>query len=283
MGLLKENEQRIGLPALMHFPDMGSLRITSSIGNKSSLLYDASRYAAPPFVMIRFDAASVQNQVIEYTLDVVAIYPEISGIEKDARFDAYRRNYLNIFQINPRMRTLANHASSDICSFTIFEYAMMALNCPPLADGLTAMDLLRQTLDHYFNGKKGYGQVGYVSNQDGGESIAWPMAYDSLDTYPSLIIAAACYFKGTRDTVWLNNHYAVLQSWANKLLAMDLDNDGLIEFPITGNAGSYNLATMRTSNWWDAIGFGYKDAYSNALAYGSLVEMSILANALGKT
>ncbi len=283
LGLLKENEQRIGLPAVMHFPDMGSLRITSSLENKAYLFYDARRYAAQPFVMISFDAASVQNPVLEYTLDVVAIYPEIPGIEKDARFDAYRRNYLNIFQINPRLRTLANHASSDIVPFTVFEYAMMALSCPPLADGLTAMDLIRQTLDHYFDGKKGYGLVGYVTNQDGGESIAWPMPYDSLDSYPSLIIAAAYYFKGTQDKVWLNNHYADLQLWSNKILAMDKDNDGLIEFPISGNAGSYNLATMRTSNWWDAIGFGNKDAYSNALAYNSLEEMSILANALEKT
>jgi hypothetical protein len=282
LGLLKENQPRIELPALMHFPDMGTLRVSSSLGKKASLLFDASRYASPPFVMISFDPANAENPSIHYELDVVSIYPEISGIENDARFDGYRRNYLNIFQINPRLRTLANHASSDIVPFTVYEYGMMAMTCPPLADGLTAMDLLRQTLDHYFNGKKGYGQVGYATNQDGGETIAWPMPYDSLDTYPSLIIGAAYYFKGTQDKIWLNKHYATLQIWANKMLAMDMDGDGLIEFPITGNAGSYNLATMRTSNWWDAIGFGHKDAYSNAMAYNSLEEIAILAKALGK-
>ena len=41
-----------------------------------------------------------------------------------------RRNWLNIFQWNPRLRTLANHSASDTCAFCLYEYADIALHTP---------------------------------------------------------------------------------------------------------------------------------------------------------
>ena len=55
------------------------------------------------------------------------------------------------------------------------------------------------------------------------------------------------------------------------MLATDKDNDGLLEFCLSGNSGSWKGdKTQRPANWWDTIGFGHKDAYSNALAYHAL-------------
>ena len=78
---------------------------------------------------------------------MVAIHPPLAGIEKDARFDGFRRSFLNIFQVNPRLQMLANNASSDIVPFTVFKYSEVALRAPPLAKGLTCLDLVRMTLD----------------------------------------------------------------------------------------------------------------------------------------
>lgn len=39
---------------------------------------------------------------------------------------------------------------------------------------------------------------------------------------------------------------------------------------------------MRPSNWWDTIGFGHKDAYSNALAYPAYHGMAALAATAGR-
>ena len=61
---------------------------------------------------------------------------------------------------------LANNASSDPCAFTLFEYSGLARHTPPLADGLTCLDLVRMTLDRYLAGAKGYGQVGYGLRPD---------------------------------------------------------------------------------------------------------------------
>ncbi len=50
---------------------------------------------------------------------------------------------------------------------------------------------------------------------------------------------------------------------------------GLIEYPVSGNSGIWDKKfSMHAANWWDDIGFGHFDAYSNALAYKSLLDMS---------
>jgi hypothetical protein len=62
------------------------------------------------------------------------------------------------------------------------------------------------------------------------------------------------------------------------MLAMDRDGKGLIEYPLSGNSGSSPPdGSVRPANWWDAINFGYQDAYSNALAYHALLGMAELA------
>jgi GH15 family glucan-1,4-alpha-glucosidase len=59
---------------------------------------------------------------------------------------------------------------------------------------------------------------------------------------------------------------------------MDKDGDGLFEYPVSGNSGIWDKKfSMHAANWWDDIGFGNKDAYSNALAYHGLLGMADLA------
>jgi len=64
-----------------------------------------------------------------------------------------------------------------------------------LREGLTALDILRQTLDRYMSGMKAYGMAFYNDSKE--------TPYDFLDTYPSLILAADNYVQATRDVPWL--------------------------------------------------------------------------------
>ena len=57
---------------------------------------------------------------------------------------------------------LANNSTSDVCAVCVYEYADVALHTPPLADGLTALDVLRQTLARYLGGAQSYGLPGYT-------------------------------------------------------------------------------------------------------------------------
>ena len=279
LGLIN-HDGSVRLPALLHLPDQGTFRITSSPAKGLALGYDALRHAVDPspsratskpeydYVKVTFPAASAGTPDIDYNLALVAIYPGPPELARDSRFDGFRRNWLNMFQLNPRLRVLANHAASDPCAFTVFEYSSMAVHTPPLAPGLSALDLIRQTLNRYLGGMKAYGIAGVQPD----------VPYDFLDSYPSLLIAASDYVQASKDNAWLKNNYTGLRGWATKMLAMDRDGKGLMEYPLSGNSGSWpEELTVRPANWWDTIGFGHEDAYSNALAYHALLGMAEMA------
>jgi hypothetical protein len=39
---------------------------------------------------------------------------------------------------------------------------------------------------------------------------------------------------------------------------------------------------VRPANWWDTVGFGHQDAYSNALGYRALLSMAAMAGRIGQ-
>lgn len=266
LGLMETNGA-IHLPAIMHFPDQGSFRISAGPGDHTALGYAAGG----DNVAVTFPPAAKDRPVVRYRLETVAIYPASPGIEADPRFDGFRRDWLNIFQISPRWRTLANHAASDTCAFCYYEYADMALKTPPLADGLTALDMVRQTLDRIMAGANAYGMPGHG---------AFPEY--STDTLPSLLISAEDGVAGGGADAWLAANYGQFRTWADKMLSTDHEGNGLIEYTLSGNSGSWPLhLKYRPANWWDTIGFGHQDAYANALAYRAVRGMETLARQTG--
>ncbi len=279
LGLMKPGHRRMTLPCVLHLPDMGSLRITGNVPGLA-LEYDARRFVRPAYVRIAFPSATAERRRVEYRLEVTAIHPAVPGIEKNPLYDGFRRNWLNIFQVNPRIQMLANNAASDACSFTLFEYADLAVHTPPLADGLTALDLVRMTLDRYLAGVKGYGQVGYACTPTDADLVPWKTQWTSLDTLPSLLISACHYAKGSGDAAWARENYGALAAWGREMFASDKDGNGLIEYPGTGNYGDRPLADRRPSNWWDCINFGHEDAFANALAYRAATLFAELARQL---
>lgn len=262
LGIMsKENIMRF--PCILHFPGMGTFRIYCS-NPDVTLFYDADRNVKVPFVKIVLPVASTDHKDISYRFESVVIYPpvKIKNIAEDKRFDGFRRDYLDIFQINPRKNILANNSTSDNCAFTLFLYAEMAKSVPELVNGISAMDLIRNSLDRYIGGFKGGGQIGY-----NGE------IYETSDSLPSLIISAGYYILSTHDLDWAMKSYDTILRWAKEMIATDRNLDGIIEYEYSGNSGSWEENKMgqgtwkRPANWWDTIGFGHDDAYSNALAY----------------
>ena len=270
LGLLETNGS-IQLPAVMHFPDEGSFQISASADDAGPLGYSATRRN----VKITFPPATKEHLRLTYRLKVVAIHPKISGIDSDPRFDGFRRDWLNIFQINPQRRLLSNNSGSDSCGYCYYEYADIAEHTPPLARGMTALDMVRQTLDRIIAGAIVCGMPGYAGVNDHPD--------DTADTRPSFLIAAEDYIAGSHDKHWLAANYSHLESWADTMLATDANGDGLIKYPVSGDSNSWpeGYPKVRPSNWWDTIGFGYEDAYANALAYRALVGMEQLSKQAG--
>ncbi len=271
LGLFRQGGL-LATPALLHFPGQGSIQLTANV-NEVGLTYTSDRSSSSAELALL--GASAEHQRVVYTLDVTAIYPRVAGIGGDSRFDAFRRNWINVLQLNPSLQALANNTASDTCAFCYYEYADIAALTPTLAEGLTAIDVVRQTLDRMLAGGLAYG----LSAAPDHPSVA-------SDTYPSMIIAAANCVRAAGNEAWLEANYEGIRAWAEAMLATDSNGNGLIKYGLSGNSGSWGPAgppKLRPSNWWDTIGFGYEDAYANALAYRALENMAILARKLGKT
>ena len=288
LGMMNERN-KVTLPCLIHFPGMGTLRVTCDV-KETELLVDARRVTGvnniaggnngvtQNFIKVLFPPATEKFPEITYNLEVVAIHPLNTNFENNPHYEGFRRNFINIFQINPRLRVLANNSSSDPCAFTLYQQAMLAQFTPSLAPGLAANDLIRISLDRYLSGMKAYGLVGYVLNYENADTTQWYSKYDSSDSYPSLLLAACYYIQSSNDLEWGRKNLKGLLNWAEVILSHDTDNDGLIEYPLSGNYGSWittvHVDNPRPANWWDTIGFAHKDAYSNAIAYKALLFFS---------
>ncbi len=264
-------DKLLAAPALMHFPGQGSVRISASSPHVG-LRYQSVHHK--PVALLSLPAATAELKRVAYTLEVMAVHPDVPGIAGDSRFDAFRRNWLNTLQLNPSLLALANNTSSTSCAFCYYEYADIAALTPPLAENLTALDIVRQTLDSILAGGTAYGLPAPGN---------FPTA--SADTYPSMLIAAACCVREGRSDGWLTANYDGIRGWAESMLATDDDGDGLIKYSVSGNSGIWpdGFPKVRPANWWDTIGFGHEDAYGNALAYRALRDMAMLAHKLGKT
>ncbi len=279
LGRQEAGTNRIGLPCLLHLPDQGSLAVS---GDGLPLVYEARRRqkSAPEnSVHVVFPAATAEKPAVTYVLKTTVIAPDLPGIAENPRYDGYRRNFINIFQWHPQLRTLANNSSSDVCGFVLYQYAEVAARTPPLAPGLTAMDLIRASVDRVLDG----GQVGYSKSTSFPEAAPWAGKYESLDHAPSILWAASRYALATGDGEWAKTHYSQLREITERMLGRDRDGDGLIEYEAPANSGSWPPKNvMRPANWWDTVGFGHKDAYSNAIAFQALRLMAELAGTVGE-
>jgi len=274
----------VALPAVLHLPGMGSMRINVK-GGTAALGYVAHR-RPELFVAITFPAATAAHPDVEYTIATAAIYPTVPGIDAaDRRFDGFRRNWLNALQLQAEEHILANNAESDPCAIVLYIYSDIARYTPELAKGLTALDIVRESLDRYLAGYRSYGMPGFVGFDAKRPGATDPrVKYVFLDYYPSLLISAWDYVDGAGDEKWLRSNYKGLRAWAETMIAPNADGSPLLEYPASGNSGSWgNPFTVRPANWWDAVGFGHQDAYSNALGYRALRSMAALAERAGET
>jgi hypothetical protein len=283
LGLMND-DGTVRLPAVLHIPNQGSLRITTAGKQPVALGYDAHRgeplaSAENNFIKISFPAATKSQPLLEYRLEITAIHPPLAENERAPELRGFQRNWLNVLQLNPRKRMLANNSTSDACPVAMYEYADIALHTPPLADGLTALDLVRQTLDRYLSGVPGYGLPGYVGVDEGNPIVNNP---PFADTYPSLLIAVGDYVQGSGDTAWFKRNYGGVKKWVEAVLATDRDGNGLFKYAYSGNWNAMRGTDHLPANWWDDINYGHEDAYSNALAYRALRLTAAAADVIGK-
>ena len=77
----------IALPALLHLPDQGSIRISAPGTPQAYLTYDA-RCADQGYIRVGFPAATQEQAKIHYEWEIISVAPQLPESEKDPRFAA---------------------------------------------------------------------------------------------------------------------------------------------------------------------------------------------------
>ncbi len=297
LGLVREGELGIlQFPVLLHFPDWGSLLVRAKvqggeevtwhfsllrdlkpiqpgavaawrkmtadermkiekIGNRHLLKVDEI-HLGPEQIQLDLQQgrqSGIQKagkQHIELSMDVTSVYPNADLVDADPKLIGIKKAWLNIFGFRPDLGCLANNSTGDVCQMCIFMYADQACYTPPLFDDFTALDLVRMSLDRYFDGFKGY-------------------ADNFQDVAPSTVIASWDYATSKPDPKWLKYRMADIEKFADRIIAEDIDGDGLAE------------SASGPTNWWDNVNWNGKDAYSSALAWRAFRCMADLEHRAG--
>lgn len=190
------------------------------------------------------------------------------GLQDDSIWRLARRGWFNAFQPQAISRrksdvhdryiapgVLGSYVGG-VASIALYFFADMMIWTPKVAEDISVAQRVRQSVDCFLENW----------TLTTGEVIGYLDYVNFLDANPSLLISAWDYVEATGDLVWLERTIDRLEFVADFDAYRDQDRDGLVEATQSGNAGTF-WQPARSSNWDDAVNFGYKDAYANALIY----------------
>ena len=275
------NDGKLIFPALLHAPDLGILRV--SCPQKPDLLarWQGRREFLSTTLTLELPVPTGAGLTLNYEPWNLPQPREVSDAEP---WKAARRGWLNAIQANTHRPAgdfahginypenppgvWANNVISDPVSSTVFWLADHVLLLPEPAPGISVAPLLRRTVELWmYDAISPEGQVCYVYK--GGTP---------MDGNPSVLIGAWAYVEASGDTDWLKANIERLEFLSAFMEGRDIDGDGLIESPQSGNRNSHSHGETA----WDCISSGHKNAYVNALAYRAWRGLAALQKKLGR-
>lgn len=247
------------LPCIVHAPDYGSLLVQRADRGRAHIEAESLRPQAQwnATVALAGDRRDDGLYIVDPGTSRSILRLSVAGdtiplarlVRDEPRLRAMQRHWLSALQYRPDIGILSNNIVSDNCSFCMYEYADIAAFTPPLPGGIEAIELVRESLDRYLAGARGYGI--------GAEDVL-------MDVCPAHLIAAWNVIRVTGDMGLLRKWLPRLEGIASRIEGQDRDGNGLPESTRPGTSGRFGCPT---SNWWDQINFGHEDAYACALAY----------------
>ncbi len=263
------------LPAIISAPDFGQMRLSEANGAKITGRLVGSRTDHIVDLIIELPA-----QAITLKLEPV-ILPTPKGIDEKT-WRMARRGWWNAIEPSAKWGeqsrkfsapagVLANNVVSDPVSCLMHVWADQVLLTPSFDERAYLTDLVRRTIDWWIDHR----------TKENGEVYAYWDHADMLDANCSPLIASWDYVESSNSRAWLAKRIGKLEFLADYLLKRDLDGDGLIESTHSGNSGTL-IEPMRAGSAYDTINAGYKDAYSNILAYRAFRCMADLEKQLNR-
>jgi hypothetical protein len=262
-------------PAVVSAPDFGQMLLSCTPAGLKGRLEGNRRLATVDLVLQWPGFASGGRCTV--TLTPLRL-PTPPGLEDPSLWAAVRRGWFNTFQPTANHSpgkacddtipgVLANNVISDRVISVMYLWSDAALLVPEAAPRVSFAEHVRRTLDWCFEERlRPDGEVINYENR--------PM----LDAGAAPLVAAWDYVEATGNRRWLAYQIEPLQRIAEHLARHDLDGDGLVELPHTGNYGEmtgYNSA-------YDTYNSGHKDGYTNLLVYRGWRCLADLERQLGR-
>jgi len=277
---------KLRLPMLLHAPDIGTMRVDSPQQQGVLGRWEGSRVKRQATLTLELPIpAAGRSCALEFQPWQIP-RPQVAASADE--WIAARRGWLNLYQLSTAQLPeggrgatpaglWANNVISDpVCNTTFFlgEHVLLV---PELAPGIKAADILRRTIEYWLDhpADEQTGRLKYVVNEQSMGSSTPVMA----DSNPSMLITAWCYIEASGDTAWLRERLARLEWVAGYMERRDIDGDGLIESPQTGNRGTHAFGDTA----WDTYSSGHKNAYVNALAHRALRCLADLEKRAGRS
>ena len=263
------------LPAILHFPDYGLVKIEADDPNvylQEHFLpdYDNTGLSLGPFnrgghtyrksvhlgsVALSFHARKpIRGTTIKFTV-LEDNYPHLPGVDlSDKKFDGLRRCWQNAFTLNPETMTMGDNIMLSGIGHLALAFRADLLPFTPALDASFSM----------IDGLKNSIKIALQERIDPQTNRIADFGYECTEI---TLIALYDYLITTSDWSFIRQYLPEIKRLVKGVLDRDIDHDGIFEAPFHGN----KLEDGRTSfNWWDDFAFGHKDAYLNLQAYRAL-------------
>ena len=156
--------------------------------------------------------------------------------------------------------SFSNNGNSIQCAFCMDSWVTVGEAARDHLPEFPVVLLEAQSLERWLLGGPAYG-CGPI----GAKTHRFEDEY--LQTPASCLNGLAHFLARSNSEDWFLRFHSEIERELVLMRARDLDGDGLVESPYrTGISGTNQWST----NWWDVISFGWKDAFVNATLYNAL-------------
>jgi hypothetical protein len=141
-------------------------------------------------------------------------------------------------------------------------WSSVASRIGQILPGLPAIYLVRDSLERWLDGGPGYASGGMAG--DGEVHLAED---EYLMTGTAGLLGLAEYLDHSGTSAWLASFRPQVARQLTLMRHRDVDDDGIVESRYRhGQSGGHQWST----NWYDVVSYGWKDAFSNALLFRAL-------------
>ncbi len=263
----------VNFPLLLHAPGKGSFKISTGDNN---VLWRMDSVRPHHIVTGEIKLGEIPTEQGDYAIATgqykASFKWEVYSMQPNLKLDtpavvqkALEKCLPTALTYRPDTDTFSNNANSMHGVICMDSWSDISVNMHDIIPGLSAMDLLKNTLERWLDGGPGYGN---------GKTLIGGQFHDLEDEYlmtgAAALLGLAEYLEKYPDKAWHMKYKQAIQAQLKAMEKRDLDGDGLIESDHRrGVSGEHQWSTC----WYDVISFGWKDAFSNALLYSALEKL----------